>query len=86
MSNLMADFLDKVRGCTFDDFLFAPQCSVLESRDPSAIDLAARVSEHITLQRETWSPPAAYPFDRDELVPFRAGEPLAWRLVEERRA
>jgi len=43
--------LEEVRGCTFDDFLFAPQCSVLESRDPSAIDLAARVSEHITLQR-----------------------------------
>jgi len=45
-----------------------------------------RNSEHITLERETWSPPAAYPFDGDELVPFRAGEPLAWRLVEERRA
>ncbi len=40
-----------VRGCTFDDFLFSPQFSVLERRDPAAIDLACRVSEHIALQR-----------------------------------
>ncbi len=40
-----------VRGCTFDDFLFAPQFSVLERRDPAAIDLGARLSEHITLRR-----------------------------------
>jgi dihydroorotase len=42
--------------------------------------------EHITLERTAWSPPAAYPFDEDELVPFRAGEQLAWRMVEERSA
>ena len=29
--------LDLVRGCTFDDFLFTPQYSVIERRDPSAI-------------------------------------------------
>jgi dihydroorotase len=45
-----------------------------------------RNRDHITLERATWSPPAAYPFDRDELVPFRAGEQLAWRMIEERRA
>jgi dihydroorotase len=45
-----------------------------------------RNREHITLERATWSPPASYPFAREELVPFRAGEPLAWRMVEERRA
>jgi dihydroorotase len=45
-----------------------------------------RNREHITLERAQWTPPASYPFDRDELVPFRAGEPLAWRMVEERRA
>ncbi len=43
--------LDLARGRTFDDFLFKPQFSVLERRDPSMIDLGARVSEHITLQR-----------------------------------
>jgi IMP dehydrogenase len=43
--------LDLVRGCTFDDFLFTPQYSVLERRDPSAIDLSCRLSEHLTLQR-----------------------------------
>ena len=40
-----------VRGCTFDDFLFTPQFSVLERRDPATIDLRARLSEHLTLNR-----------------------------------
>src|SRR5688500_3993333 len=43
--------LDAVRGCTFDDFLLRPQYSVIERRDPSAIDLSCRFSEHITLKR-----------------------------------
>jgi IMP dehydrogenase len=43
--------LDLVRGCTFDDFLLTPQYSVLERRDPSAIDLSSRLSEHLTLKR-----------------------------------
>ena len=43
--------LDLVRGCTFDDFLLRPQYSVLERRDPAAIDLTSRFSEHITLKR-----------------------------------
>jgi IMP dehydrogenase len=40
-----------VRGCTFDDFLFTPQYSVIERRDPAAIDLSSRLSEHLTLKR-----------------------------------
>lgn len=40
-----------VRGCAFDDFLLAPQHSVIERRDPSAIDLSCRLSQHITLER-----------------------------------
>ena len=40
-----------VRGRTFDDFLFTPQHSVLERRDPARIDLSSRLSEHITLKR-----------------------------------
>src|SRR5215210_1514913 len=47
----MSDLLDLVRGCTFDDFLFSPQYSVLERRDPAAIDLACRLSQNLTLQR-----------------------------------
>jgi IMP dehydrogenase len=46
----MSDLLAAVRGCTFDDFLFAPRFSVLERRDPKSIDLSARLSEHITLK------------------------------------
>ena len=43
--------LEHVRGRTFDDFLFAPQFSVLERRDPAAIDLGSRLSTAITLMR-----------------------------------
>src|SRR3982751_4058635 len=40
-----------VRGCTFDDFILAPQHSVIVRRDPVAIDLSCRVSQHIVLKR-----------------------------------
>src|SRR5919108_1797482 len=46
----MSDLLAAVRGCTFDDFLFAPRFSVLERRDPKAIDLSSRLSQHLTLR------------------------------------
>jgi IMP dehydrogenase len=42
---------DLVRGCTFDDFLLTPQHSVVARRDPAAIDLSCRVSQHLTLRR-----------------------------------
>ncbi len=45
------DLLDLVRGCTFDDFLFTPQLSVVERRDPSTIDLSCRLSQRLTLKR-----------------------------------
>jgi len=47
----MSELLDLVRGCTFDDFLFTPQHSVIERRDPSAIDISGRLSQHLTLKR-----------------------------------
>src|SRR5919201_2653858 len=40
-----------VHGCTFDDILLAPQYSVIVRRDPAAIDLSCRVSQHIVLKR-----------------------------------
>ena len=43
--------LDSVRGCTFDDFILAPQRSVLARRDPAVIDLSCRLSRRITLKR-----------------------------------
>jgi dihydroorotase len=43
-----------------------------------------RNQDEITLVREAWSPPASYPFDGGELVPLRAGEPIAWRLQSAR--
>jgi IMP dehydrogenase len=42
---------DLVRGCTFDDFLFAPQFGVVERRDPRRVDVSGRVSQHIVLRR-----------------------------------
>ncbi len=35
----------------------------------------------ISLRRESWTPPEAYPFGEAELKPLRAGEALPWRLV-----
>jgi IMP dehydrogenase len=43
--------VELVSGATFDDFLFTPQHSVVERRDPAAIDLTSRLSEHLTLKR-----------------------------------
>jgi dihydroorotase len=42
-----------------------------------------RNREQITLQRTEWTIPAAYPFAADELVPFRAGEAISWKLSAE---
>ena len=40
----------------------------------------------ITLRRETWTVPGSYAFgdDGERLVPFRAGDAVSWRLVDER--
>jgi IMP dehydrogenase len=46
-----AGVLDLVRGCTFDDFILAPQYSVLPRRDPDAIDLSCRLTRTIGLKR-----------------------------------
>jgi dihydroorotase len=35
----------------------------------------------LTLRRESWQVPETYRFGADELVPFRAGESVAWRIV-----
>jgi dihydroorotase len=38
----------------------------------------------ITLVRDQWQPPAVYRFGDAELVPFRAGEAIAWRIDDSR--
>jgi len=40
-----------------------------------------RNTDAITLVREPWSVPAAYPFGGDTVVPLRAGEAVRWRLA-----
>ena len=40
-----------VHGCTFDDFLLAPQLSLIERRDPATIDLRSRLTKRLTLNR-----------------------------------
>jgi dihydroorotase len=39
-----------------------------------------RNTDTITLVPEAWQVPAHYPFGAEQLVPLRAGEPVAWRL------
>src|ERR671919_2883386 len=46
-----ARVLELVRGCTFDDFILAPQHSVLPRRDPDVIDLSCQLTRTITLKR-----------------------------------
>ncbi len=41
-----------------------------------------RNSDTITLRREAWEVPAHYPFGEDQLVPYRAGEKVSWRMVK----
>ena len=41
-----------------------------------------RHPDRITLERSAWSVPATLPFSGDRLVPMRAGETIAWRMVD----
>ena len=47
----MSDLTDLTRGATFDDFLFVPQYSMIERRDPATIDLTSQLTQHLTLKR-----------------------------------
>jgi dihydroorotase len=38
--------------------------------------------ETIVLVKESWVPPATYDFGAGTLVPYRGGEPIAWRLAD----
>ncbi|HEY2782992.1 MAG TPA: dihydroorotase [Steroidobacteraceae bacterium] len=40
-----------------------------------------RHAETVTLRKEAWLTPEKYPFAGGTVVPYRAGEPIAWRLV-----
>jgi dihydroorotase len=40
-----------------------------------------RNAQTLTLERAAWRVPAAYPYGADTLVPWRAGEPVAWRIA-----
>jgi dihydroorotase len=41
----------------------------------------ARNSEQITLQKTSWTVPESLAFADDELIPFRAGQTVAWQLL-----
>jgi len=40
-----------------------------------------RNTGHITLQRESWTPPESFAFGGADLKPLRSGEALPWRMV-----
>jgi dihydroorotase len=42
-----------------------------------------RHAETVTLIKETWVAPEKYPFAHGTLVPYRAGEPIGWRMLSE---
>jgi dihydroorotase len=41
-----------------------------------------RHDEAITLIRKSWVPPQSYDFDEGALVPYRAGESVAWQIAD----
>lgn len=43
--------IDLVRGATFDDFLLTPHLGIVPSRDPGSIDLRARLTTRLMLNR-----------------------------------
>lgn len=43
-----------------------------------------RSSGTVTLERSPWQVPDSYPFGDDVVVPLRAGEEIAWRVLERR--
>jgi dihydroorotase len=60
----------------------------LERLEPFASQFGAdfyRLPRHddtITLVKESWVPPPSYEFANGTLVPYRAGEPVAWRIAD----
>jgi dihydroorotase len=40
-----------------------------------------RNTEKITLVKKLWEVPASLPFDGDVLVPLRAGQKMAWKII-----
>ncbi|MEE9332140.1 MAG: dihydroorotase [Methylophilaceae bacterium] len=40
-----------------------------------------RNTDTITLNKESWQVPESYPYDGDLLVPLRAGESVAWKMI-----
>ena len=40
-----------------------------------------RNTGHITLRRESWTPPESFAYGQAELKPLRSGEALPWRMV-----
>ena len=59
----------------------------LERLEPFASHFGAdfyglpRHADRITLVRESWTSPLTYEFGNGELVPYRGGESIAWRLA-----
>ena len=50
---------------------------------PASVDIATaalRFLYKVTLKREPWTVPDAYPFGEHRVVPLRAGETVTWRV------
>lgn len=65
----------------FDDAGMLPRLEAFAAHFGADFYRLPRNPMSITLVKESWSPPASYPYGSDELVPLRAGETLAWRLI-----
>lgn len=66
----------------FDSVGALERLEAFASRNGPAFYRMPVAEETITLRRDSWAVPADYPFATGRVVPLRAGESLAWRVVE----
>ncbi|MCC7461120.1 MAG: dihydroorotase [Gammaproteobacteria bacterium] len=64
----------------FEQAGMLPRLEAFASEFGPAFYRLPRNEQYLSLRREPWTVPAAYPYEGGELVPLRAGEPIAWRL------
>ena len=65
----------------FDSVGALDQLEVFSSFNGADFYGLPRNTGHITLKRESWTPPESFAFGEAELKPLRSGEALPWRLA-----
>jgi dihydroorotase len=65
----------------FEEANALPHLAHFASRNGAAFYGLPVNSGTVTLRKETWTPESSFDFGDGQVVPLRAGEPLAWKMV-----